>query len=87
MKNLIDTIFHPFVNFLNQLIDLLGNVTMPADRPVNILMYLNPFGVLGTAWITLIQSFLALLVLYFIIYFIKNGQEMLIKFKDTIKWW
>lgn len=87
MRNLVDTIFSPVLNFLNIISDSLRSLSIPIARPIDFSRYLGYFNFLGPAWTTFITTVCTLAFIYFIVFFITSNMGLFIKFKNFIKWW
>lgn len=87
MRNLIDTIFGPVLNWLNNISQSIRDLSVPVSRPLDPSKYFGYFGFLGSHWITLITTVMTLGFIYLLLYLIVTNIGLLIKFKNMIKWW
>jgi hypothetical protein len=87
LKGIIDTIFSPFLNWLNSIYNSIMSLEVPLSRPINIGEYLGIFGYLGPYWISFIVTAGLLGFIYIVCFIVVAQQGLIIKFKDTIKWW
>lgn len=87
MRNFIDTIFGPVLEWLNGISDAMRDLSLPVARPLDPNRYFGYFSFLGPNWVTLITTIMTLGFIYLLVYFIVNNMGLLIKFKDMIKWW
>lgn len=87
MRALIDTIFHPVLNWLTTIFETIQQLSVPLSRPVDIGMYLGPFVLLGSGWITFISTACALAFIYIVAFIVVAQRGLFIRFKDVIKWW
>jgi len=87
MIALIDTIFGPLLGWLMSIRTMINELSVPLARPVNPSDYFGPFALLGPFWITFITTGAVLAFVYVVVFLIVANNGMIIKFKDTIKWW
>lgn len=87
MKGVIDTVFFPILNWLNQIYSSIMNLIVPVSRPIDIAQYLGVFAYLGPYWITFITTACVLAFVYMVCFLVVAYNGLFIKFKDTIKWW
>lgn len=87
MRNLIDTILNPLLNWLNSVFTTIKELSVPLARPLDISQYLGVFGYLGPFWISFITTACALAFIYVVSYLVVSQRGLIIKFKDMIKWW
>lgn len=87
MRDLVDTIFHPFLNFLDGVRANILNLSVPLAKPLDFSRYFGQISFLGPVWETFITTSFVLLFIYFLVYVIVNNLDLIIKFKNLIKWW
>lgn len=87
MKSLIDTVFKPLLTWLNLVYTNISELKVPVSRPLDISLYLGPFAYLGPYWIAFIGTVCLLAFIYVVTFIIIAQQGIIIKFKDTVKWW
>ncbi len=87
MIALIDTIFAPLLGWLLNIRTMISELSVPLSRPINVSDYFGPFALLGPYWITFITTGAFLGFVYIVTFLIVSSNGMVIKFKDTIKWW
>lgn len=87
MKDIIDTIFDPLIQVLNQIITLFSDLSVPASRGLNISDFLPQIGLLPNGWIIFVETIIMLSVIYMITYVIMAYKGLFLKFKDAIKFW
>lgn len=85
--NLIDSIFKPVTSFLDLILDKLMTIGTIAAKGIRLSDYFGFFSVLGPSWVSLINSALSALVFVFILYMVSKYSNVLLWFKDLIKWW
>lgn len=87
MRNLIDSLFRPVLDWLANTTSYLSDLSVPVSMPVDFSKYFGYFSVLGPKWQLMITTLMALLFIYFLVYLIMSNIGLLRKFKDVIKWW
>lgn len=87
MVNFIDSIFEPVLQTLQLMIDRMNGIGTIAAKGVNLGDYFGFFAILGPAWTSLISQFIAALIFCFILYMVQKYSNVLLWFKDLIKWW
>lgn len=87
MKNLIDTIVYPLLNWLNNIYNSLSELSVPLSRPVDIAQYLGVFAYLGSGWISFVVNVCLLAFIYVVALLLVAQHGLFIKFKNTVKWW
>lgn len=86
MSKILESIFAPLFLWLNQMENSIDRLSvMPAKRftPMNML---RPFYILGPYWMSCIVTVVTCFCFYGIVYVIKNWDDFIIRFKNTIKW-
>lgn len=87
MRDLIDTIFSPLLNWLTDLYNRISGLSVPLARPLNLSNYFGYFKFLGPTWTTCITTTISLTVIYLIAYVIVANMGLITKFKNMVKWW
>ncbi|MNN62873.1 hypothetical protein D3C81_1782070 [compost metagenome] len=87
MRNLVDSVFSPLINWLNNVISYLQHLSVPLSRPLDYSKYFGYFSMLGSYWMTLITTVCVLSFIYMITYIIVANIGLIRKFKDLIQWW
>lgn len=87
MRNFIDTVVSPLLNWLNTVYNSIKDLEVPLSRPLDITNYLGIFAYLGPGWISFIVNACLLAFIYIVAFIIVSQQGLFIKFKNTIKWW
>lgn len=87
MRDLVDTVFGPSIGWLTAIYDKLSSLSIPLSRPLDLSNYFGYFKIMGPTWTSCITTTIALSVIYLIAYVIVSNIGLLIKFKDTVKWW
>lgn len=87
MKNLIDTIFNPILDFIDNISSSLSELSIPLSRPIPIENYLAVFNYLGPYWTAFLISIITMAFIYLVIYIIISQKDLLIDFKNLLKWW
>lgn len=87
MKSLIDTVFKPLLTWLKMIYTNIHELSVPLSRPIDIADYLGVFAYLGPFWISFIVNVCLLAFVYVVTFIIVAQQGLIIKFKDTVKWW
>jgi hypothetical protein len=87
MRNLVDTIFGPFLAWLDSIISKINSLSVPLARPLNLSRYFGYFDMLGPHWKTFITTLCVLSFIYLVTYIIVANLGLIMKFKNAIKWW
>ena len=87
MTNFIDSIFSPIIQLLDWMINKFSELGTITAKGVRLDDYFSVFTILGTAWTSVIISFITSLIFLFILYMIQKQSRVLLWFKDLIKWW
>lgn len=87
MRALIDTIFNPVLNWLQNIYNTILELSVPLARPLPVGSYMGPLATLGPYWVTFITTVCTLAFIYMVTFLIVAYQGVFTKFKDTIKWW
>jgi hypothetical protein len=87
LRSLIDTLFQPLLNWLNLIYTNLHELSVPLSRPLDLSKYLGVFGYLGPAWISFILNILVMAFIYVVCLVIIAQHGLILKFKETVKWW
>ncbi|MDQ7094990.1 hypothetical protein REC12_15445 [Desulfosporosinus sp. PR] len=87
MHDIADTVFGPVIQVLTFAYNYLSNISMVASRGLNLDYFLGPFANMGSAWITLIKSFIGAFVLVSVVVGIKAIYSAYLQLKQGVKWW
>lgn len=87
MRNFIDTLFYPLLNWLNGIYTNLSSLSVPLSHPLDIKKYLGIFSILGPGWVSFIVNICLMAFIYMVCFMIVAQQGLFVKFKNTIKWW
>lgn len=87
MINLVNSMFRPILQFLQQMIDRLHGLGSVAAKGIRLDHYFGFFSILGPAWTGVISSFLASFLFIFVLYVLQKNSRVLLWLKDLIKWW
>lgn len=87
MIALIDTIFAPVLNWLNQIFNYLTTVNIPTFHALNLGNIFRPLNMISPAWSFLISNVFIMAVAYLIIHVVMSGTGLYSKFKNAVKWW
>lgn len=87
MRNFIDTILGPVLNWLSGIYDWLHQMSVVQARPINFSSYFGWFGLLGPSWTLFIINVCLFGFIYFIVLIVMNSESLYQKFKDAVKWW
>lgn len=87
IRNFIDAIFAPPLQFLNLTKDMLLNAGTVVGKGIDLSNYFSFFGYLPSEWQGVIQSALASIVLLAILFLVRALWDMYMKTKGSVKWW
>jgi hypothetical protein len=87
VKNFIDSIFQPPIQFLDMIFDLLSRVSMVAGRGINLNNYFGFFAYLPAPMQSVVHSLLSAVMLLALLQLIKAIMRMYGQVKGWIKWW
>lgn len=87
MIALIDTIFKPVLAWLAMIKSHINSLSVPLSRPLEVSDYLGPLALFGPYWLTFVTTAFVFGFIFVTVYVIMSLSGLLIKFKDTIKWW
>lgn len=87
MRDLIDTIFHPVLGWLEGIITNIHRLSVPLSHPIDFGNYAGYFGILGPYWSKFVTTGFALAFIYFVVYLVVSNIGLFAKFKNMIKWW
>jgi hypothetical protein len=87
MRALIDSVFKPVLNWLQNIYDSISDLIVPISRPLNVDNYFGVFGYFGSGWQDFAETVCVLAFIYVVCYVIVTQIELLRKFKDLVKWW
>jgi hypothetical protein len=87
IKNLIDSIFAPLLQFLTLIVDMLDNAGTIVGAGINVNNYFSFFGYLPAEWQGVVKSAMASVVLLAILFLVRSFWDMYLKSKDSIQYW
>jgi len=87
VKNFIDVIFAPPLQFLELCQDMLDNAGAVVGRGLSLGNYFSFFGYLPAEWQAVIQSALASVTLLAILFLVRALWNMYLRIKQSVKWW
>ena len=87
MTNLIDSIFNPIFQMLDNMQSRLSNIGTISAKGLDLDNYFGFIYILGPSWSGVISSLLAALTFIAVLYIIKTNSRIYLWFKDLIKWW
>lgn len=87
LRNFIDSIFSPPLEFLKMAYQYLNNVSLIAGQGINLNKYFVFFGYLPGSMQAVINSLLASIILLSILQLVKMIMRMYFAVKDGSKWW
>ncbi|SFT00472.1 hypothetical protein [Paenibacillus sp. 453mf] len=87
IRNFIDSIFSPPLEFLNMAYRYLNEVSLVAGQGINLNKYFVFFGYLPSSMQAVINSLLAALILLSVLQLVKVIMRMYYAVKDGSKWW
>lgn len=87
MIALIDTIFAPFLNWLNEILNMLTNARLESGYTLNLGGVFNTLTFISPAWALLIINVVVLAGSYMLIFIIMNGLGTAGQFKHIVKFW
>lgn len=87
LKNFIDSIFAPPLEFLKLAISYLNQTSLVAGHGINLNNYLGFFGYLPASMQSVINSLLASITLLAILQLVKVIIRMYYAIKDGAQWW
>jgi hypothetical protein len=73
--------------WLTNIYNYIGDLSVSVARPINPVLYLKPIAMIGNGWLIFASTAFALGFIYIIAFIIVAQQNLVIRFKDTIKWW
>lgn len=87
MTNLIDSLFDPVLQLIENMQNRISSIGTVAARGIDLDNYFGFLTILGPSWVGVMTSFLAALVFLTVLYMIKTQSRLYLWFKDLIKWW
>lgn len=87
LKNFIDSIFSPPLEFLKMARDYLNHVSTVAGHGINLNNYFGFFSYLPSSMQAVINSLLASIIILAILQLVKTIMRMYYAVKDGSKWW
>lgn len=87
VRNMIDSIFSPPIEFLKMAIKYMDQVGTIAGHGISLNKYMGFFGYLPSSFQAVINSLLASIVLLAILLVVKSIVRMYYAIKDGSQWW
>lgn len=87
IKNFIDAIFAPPLQFLQMIVDMLGNVSLVAGRGIDLNNYFMFFNYMPGSWQMVIKSLLASVTLLAVLFLVRATWNVYLNVKNSLKWW
>lgn len=87
VKNFLDSLFNPPLEFLNMIIDYVSNISLIAGRGINLNNYLSFMGYLPQSFQSVLSSLLASVIFIAILRNVKYIMRMYFIVKDAIFRW
>lgn len=87
IRGFIDTIFGPFITFLDLAIEKLNDVSLITAQGLNVGQYLSVFGDMPHPWQMVISSLLISIVCLGGLLIFKSVTRLYFALKEGVKWW
>ncbi len=87
MNKLIDSVFNPVLDFLNNAQSKLENIGTISAKGLDLDNYLGFINVLGNSWSGVVSSLLTSLMFLGVLYAVKTNSSIYLWFKSMVKWW
>lgn len=87
IRGFIDTIFSPFITFLDLAIEKLNDVSLITAQGLNVGQYLSVFGDMPRPWQMVISSLLISIVFLGGLLIFKSVTRLYFALKEGVKWW
>jgi hypothetical protein len=87
VKNFIDAIFSPPVEFLSMVIGYLNQVSMIAGKGINLGQYLSFFNYLPSSLQVVVTAIVSSIIFLAILQIVKSIMRMYYAVKAAVKWW
>lgn len=87
VKNFLDALFKPAIEFLKMCNEFLESIELVAGRGINLNQYLSFFNYLPPSWQAVLNAILASIMLLAILQLIKFIMRMYFSVKEAVKWW
>lgn len=87
IRGFIDTIFSPFITFLDLAIEKLNDVSLITAQGLNVGQYLSVFGDMPYPWQMVISSLLISIVCLGGLLIFKSVTRLYFALKEGVKWW
>lgn len=87
MIGFIDSFMNPPLQFLQLVVNYLSSVALVAGNGINLSDYISWIGLLGSAWVKVLNSLLASFGLVLVVFVAQRVYRLYISFKEGIKWW
>lgn len=86
-QNLIDNIFSLPESILKVVQDKLTSASGLVAQGLNVSDWLAPVGLLGSAWVKVINSLLAGAGIVLTVWIVKKVYVLYLQFKEGVRWW
>jgi hypothetical protein len=86
-KNLIDHIFSLPLGILNTINGKLDALSQITGQGLDISRWLSPIGLLGPAWVKVVNSLLAGATIVLTVWLVKRVYNIYLQFKEGVKFW
>lgn len=87
MQEIIDAIFQPASNLMNQAYSAIIQANLIAYRGLDIGRYMGPLAWLGPSWLALIKSVFLAAALVLAVYMARVMFDLYLTMKEAVKWW
>lgn len=87
MIALIDTIFNPLINWLNQIQAYLQQASLMNNYQIPLANIFAPITSLSPAWAMVVSNTMFMVFIYGVLLVVNNGKEMFTSFVQAIKFW
>ncbi|MED4600090.1 hypothetical protein P9314_05120 [Paenibacillus validus] len=87
MRNFIDSLFSPIIQFLDQCYAKLASVGTIAAKGIRLDHYFGFFSILGNEWTAVITSLITAFLFLYVLDNIQKISRVLLWFKALIKFW
>lgn len=89
LRGFVDTIFSPFLLFLESIYNILvsARLSVPTTAKLDIFDFFPYFSYFGSSWTRFIVTAAFLAFMYLVLYAVINNIGFLQKLKDLLKWW
>jgi hypothetical protein len=84
---MVNTVLGPVTNFLQYAIDKMNSISMIAYAGLNLDSYLGPIESMGPAWVAMVTSLIAALLLIVIVFVARQVYDLWLAFVNGTMWW